>query len=335
MIITRTPYRISLFGGGSDHPAWFKEHGGKVISFTIDKYCYLTARILPPFFEHNYRIAYSIVEMVKNFNDIRHPVIRESIRKYAPNSMLEIHHHGDLPARSGVGSSSAFTVGVIHALLELQNQPVTSRVLADLSIEMEQEILKENVGWQDQIACAVGGLNYLEFTKDRTWKKEALETSKDYRNALESRLVLVYTGISRNSSDVSLGLLRNLPTKIFEMNELMSFVDICHEHLKKNLNLDIIGELLDESWKLKKLINDQSTTPELDQVYSEGKKAGAIGGKVIGAGGGGFFLFWLREGKAEEFKERFTKGTLVPVRLSFGGSKVVYNPKYMNSQDSL
>lgn len=335
MIITKTPYRISLFGGGSDHPAWFRNHGGQVISFTIDKFCYLTSRVLPPFFDHNYRIAYSIVEMVKRFEDIRHPVVRESIRKHASNLELEIHHHGDLPARSGVGSSSAFTVGVIHALLELQDKPVSLVELADLAIEMEQKILKENVGWQDQIACSLGGISRIDFTNEMTWKRSELSMTQTYLDDFESRLALVYTGISRNSSDVTLGLLENLSRKALEMKELMKMVDVCQAQLSNSLDLDMIGEMLDESWKLKRLLNGASTSLELDEFYAKAKKVGALGGKILGAGGGGFFLFWLREGHLEDFQLRFKQGTFVPVKVSFGGSQVIYKSRESSGLESL
>lgn len=335
MIITRTPYRVSLFGGGSDHPQWFATHGGKVISFTIDKYCYLTMRILPPFFSHNFRIAYSIVEMVKHFNEIDHPVIRECIRRHAPHLMLEIHHHGDLPARSGVGSSSAFTVGVIHALLALQGKPTVTTDLANLAIEMEQKILKENVGWQDQIACAIGGLNRIDFAGDLSWKITDIKLPLERLRDFESRLVVVYTGVSRNSSDISLGLIENLQSKVSEMRNLMEMVEVCQEILVGSSDLDVIGEMLDESWKLKRSINNQSSSSSLDAFYSSAKKAGALGGKILGAGGGGFFLFWLREGQLEDFKSRFTQGTFVPIKVSYGGSEIIHDSQGLKKLGSL
>ena len=195
MIITKTPYRISLFGGGTDHPAWYKDNGGEVISFAIDKYCYLTARVLPPFFDHKYRIAYSKVEMIKNIDEIQHPAVREGIRKFCPDLALEIHHDGDLPARSGVGSSSAFAVGLINSLSLLQNLELSSEDLANQAIILEQEILNENVGSQDQIACALGGLNYIKFGGEQEWVSEKITLTPSMKNQIERRMVLVYSGI--------------------------------------------------------------------------------------------------------------------------------------------
>jgi D-glycero-alpha-D-manno-heptose-7-phosphate kinase len=325
MIITRTPYRISLFGGGSDHPAWFRENRGEVVSFSIDKYCYLNTRILPPFFSHKYRVSYSIVELCNSLNEIKHPVVREVIRKFAPTLQLEVHHHGDLPARSGIGSSSAFTVGLIHALLELQSQKHNKVELADLAIQMEHEILKENVGWQDQVACSIGGFNHLVFSKDNSWTSKRIDVSHSYLSKLEQRLFLVYTGLSRSSSDITLGLLKDLSQKKSQMLRVVEMVSTSLEILNSESDLDIIGELLHESWLLKRSLNAFSSNSELDDIYDQALRAGALGGKILGAGGGGFFLFWLREDSIEDFRSKFRLGTHVPVKVSFEGSQIVHN----------
>jgi D-glycero-alpha-D-manno-heptose-7-phosphate kinase len=324
MIITRTPFRISLFGGGSDHPNWFLENGGNVLSFTIDKYCYLTTRILPPFFEHKYRVAYSVVETEKTFEALKHPVVRESIRKYAPSLGLEIHHDGDLPARSGVGSSSAFAVGMIHALLELGGISPTPTELANLAIDMEHKILKENVGWQDQIACALGGMNYIQFSPEGSWKAKRVSLSSNYADQLKSRMALVFTGISRSSSEVSSSLLANLKTNSSTMSTIMEMARISLKYLESESGLDDMGELLDESWKAKRAMNPAATSDELDSFYDLAKKAGAQGGKLLGAGGGGFFLFWLKEDGAADFQSNFSLGTKVPFNFSSLGSKVLF-----------
>jgi D-glycero-alpha-D-manno-heptose-7-phosphate kinase len=324
MIITKTPFRVSLFGGGSDHPDWFLHHGGQVLSFSIDKYCYLTSRILPPFFEHNYRVAYSVVETVRRFQDLQHPVVRESIRKFAPNFPLEIHHHGDLPARSGVGSSSAFTVGIIHSLLELIAVSPSPMELANLAIEMEQEILRENVGWQDQIACALGGLNHISFNENKSWDSHSISLSTEYQKAFESRMVLVFSGISRSSSDITASLIENFPSKKNEMTRLVELAEISKGCFENESSLDFVGEMLDEAWRIKKSLNTITTSPQLDEFYELAIRAGAISGKILGAGGGGFFLFWLKENGFEAFKSALKFGTLVPFRLSLEGSKVIY-----------
>lgn len=323
MIITKTPYRISLFGGGTDHPAWYRKHGGEVLSFAIDKYCYLTTRILPPFFEHKYRIAYSKIETVKKISDIQHPAVREGIRKFASNLSLEIHHDGDLPARSGVGSSSAFAVGLIHSLSILQNKELNSKQLANEAIELEQIDLKENVGSQDQIACALGGINHITFNKNDSWNANGLNISANYESKMMDRLVLVFTGIHRSSSDVQANLLVDLDKKIQVMERTIELVNQSKQLLMAEGDLDSIGEMLAESWALKKAMNGHAVTPALNDVWDKALKAGAIGGKVLGAGGGGFCMFWVKEGGREEFLYKFNFGTYVPVNISHIGSTCI------------
>jgi D-glycero-alpha-D-manno-heptose-7-phosphate kinase len=323
MIITKTPYRISLFGGGTDHPAWFKNHGGEVISFAIDKFCYLTTRVLPPFFEHNFRIAYSKIETVKNIDQILHPAVREGIRKFAPNMSLEIHHDGDLPARSGVGSSSAFAVGLINSLKLLQNTEMSAIELANEAIELEQIDLKENVGSQDQIACALGGLNYITFNKDSSWNADRISISKKFEEKLSNRIVTIFTGIQRSSSDIQANLVVDLEKKIETMERTIYLARECKNIVSSEGDLDLIGEMLSESWNLKKQMNGQAITPALNDVWERAIKSGAIGGKVLGAGGGGFCMFWVKENGREEFLKKFNLGTFVPVQISHQGSTCI------------
>lgn len=323
MIITKTPYRISLFGGGTDHPAWFKRHGGEVISFAIDKYCYISTRVLPPFFEHKFRIIYSKIETVDSFEKILHPAVREAIRKYSPNLFLEIHHDGDLPARSGIGSSSAFTVGLINCLSILQNRVISIRELANEAIELEQIDLKENVGSQDQIACAVGGMNYIKFGGTLNWESSPVSLRADFQESITNRIVMVYTGINRISSDIQANLLVNLDQKSVPMQRSVELARQCRTLFEQEGDLDLIGGMLSESWSLKRKINSQAITPELDEIWEKAKSAGAIGGKVLGAGGGGFCMFWVKEDGREEFLNKFNLGTHVPVRISNIGSTCV------------
>jgi D-glycero-alpha-D-manno-heptose-7-phosphate kinase len=324
MIITKTPYRVSLFGGGTDHPRWFRDHGGRVLSFAINKYCYLTSRVLPPFFDHNFRIAYSVVETEVDFNSIKHPVVREVIRKYAPQLRLEIHHDGDLPARSGIGSSAAFTVGMIHSILVLKERQVNNVELANEAIEMECEILKENVGWQDQIACAKGGFNLISFNTDMTWSTKTCNISEKTRLEMQNRMVLVYSGINRLSSDITSGLLNNMENKTVYLKRLETLTDLANSIFEKGQDLDMIGEMLDESWHIKKASNPLAGNSELDNLYSQAKGAGALGGKVLGAGGGGFLLFWLRANERRKFLKQFKVGTTVPIEICFRGSTLVH-----------
>ena len=323
MIITKTPYRISLFGGGTDHPSWYKKHGGEVISFAIDKYCYISTRILPPFFDHKYRIAYSKVETVNDFKKISHPVVREAIRKFSPNLSLEIHHDGDLPARTGIGSSSAFTVGLINSLLMLQDKSVSSRELANEAIELEQIDLMENVGSQDQIACTLGGMNYIEFGGNLNWEATPMILSSDFQKSITDRIVMIYTGITRISSDIQANLLIDLENKLTTMQRTAELTRECRKIFEEEGDLDLIGEMLVESWSLKREMNNLAITPALDAVWEKAKSAGALGGKVLGAGGGGFCMFWVKENGREEFLNNFNLGTYVPVQISKTGSECI------------
>lgn len=323
MIITKTPYRISLFGGGTDHPAWYRENGGEVISFAIDKYCYLTTRVLPPFFDHKYRIAYSKVETTNTIAEIQHPAVRVALQKYCPDLSLEIHHDGDLPARSGVGSSSAFAVGLIHSLSILLKKEISKEELANEAIHLEQVELNENVGSQDQIACSVGGLNYIKFGGQKEWVHEPISISNLKKLELESRMILIYTGVHRSSSDVQANLLIDLNKKTKTMQRTIELARECKEVLLSNTNLDDIGEMLVESWSLKKAMNSNAITPALEEIWVKSQRAGALGGKVLGAGGGGFCMFWVKEDGQEEFLERFDFGTHVPVQISNEGSTCI------------
>jgi len=323
MIITKTPYRISLFGGGTDHPLWYKKHGGEVISFAIDKYCYISTRILPPFFDHKYRIAYSKVETVNDFTKILHPVVREAIRKYSPDLSLEIHHDGDLPARSGIGSSSAFTVGLINSLLLLKEKVISSCELANEAIVLEQMDLKENVGSQDQIACALGGMNYIEFGGNSDWEATPITLESSFQETITNRIVMVYTGITRTSSDIQANLLIDLDKKFNTMQRTTELTRECRKIFEQRGDLDVIGEMLIESWSLKREMNNLAVTPALEDVWEKSISAGALGGKVLGAGGGGFCMFWVKEDGQEEFLSNFKMGTHVPVQISSTGSTCI------------
>jgi len=320
MIITKTPYRISLFGGGSDHPKWYKKHGGEVISFAIDKYCYISTRILPPFFDHKYRISYSKIETVDHFEKISHPAVREAIRKFSPDLSLEIQHHGDLPARSGVGSSSAFAVGLIHSLLALKGQEISWQLLANEAIKLEQVDLSENVGSQDQIACALGGFNYLNFGGASEWQATPIKTNSNFIDLFMDRVILIYTGIPRKSSDIQKTLLENLELKARAINRIIQLSRESRIIIENHSNLDFIGEMLDESWSIKREMNPAAVTATLEEFYAKAKSAGAIGGKVLGAGGGGFCMFWVKEGEKKSFLKKFNIGLNVPVKMSNEGS---------------
>jgi D-glycero-alpha-D-manno-heptose-7-phosphate kinase len=272
-------------------------------------------------------VAYSIIETVSNLEAIKHPAVREAIRLYAPHLGLEIHHDGDLPSRSGVGSSSAFATGLIHSLLVLKGEKnVKKEQLARLAINLEHDILRENVGIQDQIACSYGGLNFITFGPSRDfWKVERINTDSLTRHLLENNLYLYFSGVSRYSSDISAGLTQNISTKKIFIERSVNMAMRCKEMILQNDDLSEIGELFQESWENKRSMNSLSITPELDAIYDKAKRCGATGGKVLGAGGGGFMLFWVPDENSERFLHSFDLGTRVPFSLEDHGSICLLN----------
>jgi len=320
MIITKTPYRISLFGGGTDMPKWYKQNRGAVVSFAVDKYCYIVLRDLPIFSEHAFKVTYSLIETVNQVSDIHHPAFREAIKKYAALSRLEINHLGDLPARSGIGSSSTFAVGLINALNLWSGKALTSEKLANLAIEFEQKDLLENVGSQDQIACATGGLNLIEFGPEDRWQVTPFNVSNDYRKKIESWTVLAYSGITRYSSDISKHLIDNLEKHYPLLNRTAELAYICNDIFRSEGDLSQIGTLLNESWEIKKILNPFTSTEALNSLILKAKDFGAIGSKVLGAGGGGFCLFWVDPENRNRFIENMNSLKIIPVAISDEGT---------------
>lgn len=323
MIVTKTPYRVSLFGGGTDHPAWFKNNGGSVVSFSIDKYCVLSLDVLGQNEIYNYRIEYSKIETVDKISKIQHPAVRCAFNKYGKNLRLSLIHKGDLPARSGVGSSSAFTVGLIKAMFALNELEIDASDLANKAIEFEQVELNEVVGSQDQIACALGGINFINFYGEKYWIAKSIELSEEYKADLESRMVLMYSGISRNSSDVSKSLLKNLESKSHILSRVQNLALQFNDILTKQLDLDLVTELMLENWSLKKKSNSEAINIQLENFYEHAQKNGALAGKILGAGGGGFFLFWVRQGFKEQFVNRMSPLQHVPFKISSEGCRQV------------
>jgi D-glycero-alpha-D-manno-heptose-7-phosphate kinase len=309
-----------MFGGGTDHPRWFNKNGGSVVSFSIDKYSYITLRELPPFFSHKYRVAYSRIETTHNVEQISHPAVRQAFLKYANGLSLELHHHGDLPARSGVGSSSAFAVGLIKSLYAINGKYIDTNELANEAICFEQKVLLENVGSQDQVACTVGGINFIKFSSDDKWEIDKINLSSRYIADFESRLVLIYSGISRTSSDISQGLLDQLETKSHLMNRTRELAKEFSELLVAEGDLSLVSNMLEESWIIKQKLNPFSITYELDSFYQSALKKGAKAGKILGAGGGGFFLFWVDPNDRERFIQNMAPLVCVPISISFEGS---------------
>jgi D-glycero-alpha-D-manno-heptose-7-phosphate kinase len=324
LIISKTPFRISFFGGGTDHPSWFREHGGKVIATTFDKYCYISIRNLPPFFDHKYRVVYSKIENVKSISELKHPAVREVLKYFDAKNGLEIHHDGDLPARSGLGSSSSFTVGLVNALNALEGKNKSSYELASTAIHIEQNLINECVGSQDQISAAYGGFNQIEFFNDETFSVEPLLINLARKKALNDHLMLFFTGISRFSSDVSKSQIENMSNCAAQMHELYAIAEEGASILTRpDIPLEEFGKLLDKAWQNKRSLSDKISNNSIDSVYEAAKKAGAIGGKVLGAGGGGFILFFVNPENQEKVKKTLSKLTYVPFNFENTGSQIV------------
>ena len=328
MIITKTPFRISFFGGGTDHPLWFKEHGGKVLATTFDKYCYISLRQLPPFFDHKYRIVYSQIENIININEIKHPAVKEVLNYFHSNEGLEIHHDGDLPARSGLGSSSSFTVGLINAMNALQGKYCSPYELASTAIHVEQDLIKESVGSQDQISAAYGGFNEIEFFKDGTFSVEPKLIKKKRKKELNDHLMLFFTGVSRFSSEITESQLSNMENCSSQMHKLRGMVNEGSIILSNTkIPLEEFGKLLDSAWHNKRSLSNMITNNEIDNLYEIAIKAGASGGKVLGAGGGGFILFFVKPEHQKKVKTVLSSLTYDPFKFENTGSKVVvYQP---------
>ncbi len=328
MIISRTPFRVSLFGGGSDYPKWYRKHGGTVFGFAIDKYCYISVRPLPPFFEYRHRIVYSQVEMVTEIDEIQHPVVRAVLQDQKFDIGLEIHHDGDLPARSGLGSSSSFTVGLLNALSALNGHMIDKKALAEEAIRIEQQVMAEHVGSQDQVWASFGGVNRIEFFKDDGFDVRPVNLSPARRQGLLDNLLLYFTGFSRFASDIAKKQIDNIGNREKQLNAMAGMVGEALSILQSDSRpLREIGELLHESWMLKRELADNVTTPEVDDFYRAARDAGAIGGKLLGAGGGGFMLLYVEPDKQAAVKEKFQDLIQVSFGIDEAGSKiVVYEP---------
>lgn len=328
MIISKTPFRISFFGGGTDYPVWFKENQGAVLVTTIDKYCYISCRRLPPFFDYNYRILYSMVETTKSVDKIIHPSVRECLKFMKIKEGVEIHHDGDLPARTGLGSSSSFTVGLLNCLTALNGKIISQEQLAKNAIAVEQEWIRENVGCQDQISTALGGFNLIEFTDKEKFKVQPLTLPAERLKELQSHLMLVFTGFSRIASEIAEKLVKTVSRKEKELNAIHQMVYEGIKILNGKSDITEFGKLLHEGWKVKRGLTNNITTPAIDQIYEASLKAGALGGKLLGAGGGGFLLLFA---KPEIQKKIITKldGFLhVPFQFENSGSQIVhYKPE--------
>jgi D-glycero-alpha-D-manno-heptose-7-phosphate kinase len=328
MIISRTPFRISLFGGGSDYPAWYCRHGGAVLGFAIRKYCYVSVRYLPPFFAHKHRIIYSKVENVIEIEEIQHPAVRAILRHAGIDKGLEIHHDADLPARSGMGSSSSFVVGLLNALHALQGRMMDKRTLAAEALHMEQTVMAENVGTQDQLWATYGGLNRMIFRTDGTYDVSPLIIPRERREELLSHCMLFFTGLQRYATTVAEKQIANLDRRQSQIRTMMQMVDEASDILcTPSRSMGDIGGLLHDAWRLKKELSDAVSTPLVDEIHQASMDAGALGGKLLGAGGGGFMLLFAPPERHAAIRDALRHLVEVTIDVDHDGSRiVVYEP---------
>lgn len=331
MIITQTPFRMSFFGGGTDMESFFIKHGGAVLSTTFDKYCYVNVRHLPRFFDYSTELSYSRTERVTSIEDIEHPAIRNAMK------MLDMHeirltYEADLPARSGLGTSSSFAVGMLNAFYALKGKYADKKKLADEAIYLERVLCEEAGGWQDQIAASFGGFNRINFNTDGTYDVLPVIISPERKKNLNDNLMMFFTGFTRFSSDVqkaNAGTKETQEAKEKRYLEMLSLVDKAEQILTdKNTNLDDFGRLLDHTWKLKKQTGSAVSTNSIDALYEKGMQAGALGGKLLGAGGGGFLVFYVQPEYQEAVKEAMKELMYIPFSFEDGGTRVIhYTPE--------
>jgi D-glycero-alpha-D-manno-heptose-7-phosphate kinase len=330
MIISKTPFRISFFGGGTDYPTWYRERGGSVLGTTIDKYCYVSCRNLPPFFDHRIRVVYSAIELASKLDDIKHPAVRETLRFLKMVSGVEIHHDADLPARAGIGSSSAFTVGLLNALYALQGRMTSKYELAKQAIHVEQNMIRENVGSQDQTMTAYGGLNYVRFHTNDDISVTPVTLTPRRTDEFQSHLMLFFTGLSRTASQVAGQIIQDMPKRTDEMTMMHKLVDEALSILTSRQDICDFGRLLHENWILKRSLSAVISKPEIDAVYEKARSAGALGGKLLGAGGGGFLLLFVKPEDQDNVRRALHSLLHVPFKFESSGSNiVVYEPSQL------
>jgi len=329
MIISRTPHRISFFGGGTDYPAWYLEYGGQVLGAAIDKYCYLSCRVLPPYFETKHRIVYSRIELVNEIDEIQHPSVRETLRFLGDGEGMAIHHDGDIPARSGMGSSSAFTVGLLKALYALRGHLVDRERLYREAIHVEQDLIRENVGSQDQVWAACGGLNTIEFLQNGEILVKPIVMKPTALRRFESCLMLVFTGLARDASEVAGEQIKRLPGLRAELRAMQGLVGDAERILaSEREDYADFGRLLNETWQIKRTLTPQITNGDIDALYATALAAGAVGGKLLGAGGGGFMIFYVEPEQQPQVRRALGEYLHIPFSIDFQGSEIiVYRPE--------
>lgn len=323
MIITKTPFRMSFFGGGTDMPSFFNEHGGAVISSTFDKYCYVNVRHMPPFHPYISELVHNRFERVNDLDEIEHPLIRECMKLHDIHE-IRLTYEGDLPARTGLGTSSTFAVGMLNAFCALKGRMMSHRQLAEEAIKVERDILHEKGGWQDQIAAAYGGLNRIDF-KDGNFSVHPIIISPERKSELNENLLLFYTGIQRFSSEIQANTFGNASAKTQQLLDMLQLVDEAEKILcNKNTSLNEFGRLLDATWRLKRGTGSKVSNGSIDELYDVAIKTGALGGKLLGAGGGGFLLFYCEKEKQPTLIKALEKLMIVPFNFESGGAQILY-----------
>jgi len=324
LILSRTPHRISFFGGGTDYPEYYLEHGGRTLGVTIDKYSYLNLRTLPPFFDYKHRIVYSKQENVKSEDEIVHPSVRETLKYFKIQNGISIHHDGDIPARSGMGSSSAFTVGLVHALHALHGEIISKDSLTKEAIHIEQNLIKENVGSQDQAFAAYGGLNVIEFLANGEISVKPIIMKGERLKEFQDNTMLFFSGLSRTASEIVQEQREKTSINIDNLNKMKSLVANAYDILTdEKRELREFGELLNTTWELKKSLSTKITNIEIDEMYTKALGAGAIGGKLLGAGGGGFMVFYVEKESQKRVIEALDGYLHIPFNFDYEGSKIV------------
>ena len=325
MIISRTPYRISFFGGGTDYPEWYKKFGGEVISTSINKYVYISVRNLPQFFKHKYRILYSKDEQVQKLENIKHKPVREILKYYKINNGIEVHYDGDIPARTGVASSSAFVVGFLNAITALKNKNINKLDLARKSIFLETKILNEVVGSQDQVACACGGFNNIIFNKNGSFKIKKINIENKDKAILQNNLFLVYSKIQRTAEIIAKSFVNNLSEKKIKEMQMINGILRDAKKIIRSKKFGDFGKLLHESWLAKRSLSSKVTNDKIDELYNYALESGADGGKLLGAGGGGFFVFYVKRNNQKKFIKKMKKTLILPFQFDDTGSKIIVN----------
>lgn len=322
MVISQTPFRMSFFGGGTDYEGFYKEHGGAVISTTFNKFCYVNIRRLPHFFDYSSQLVYSVIERVKTLDEIKHPLMREAM-KYLNMADLHVIYDADLPARSGLGTSSSFAVGMLNAMYALQGKYVDKKQLAEEAIYLERVLCNESGGIQDQIAAAYGGFNRINFSAEG-FSVNPIIISKERKQLLNDNLMLFFTGFTRYSHEVASSQVKATKDKTAQLKEMLSLVDEAEKILVSEKNLNEFGKLLDYTWKLKRGLTTSISTDSIDMIYEKAIKAGAIGGKLLGAGGGGFFVFYVEKDKQASVKDALKDLMYVPFEFESEGTRINY-----------